>query len=208
MTTSSYCVRPLFHLAFLALTFSLVAYPFYLIGKTGILTKGDASCVWYYGQWAVCALSHVVLWFGVLAMQLALYPVRIERDDALMEFRLVLLAVTLPCPYEQVKSVKVHSYLPCYVTVSTSIGSMILNPSCGAAAFVTEFEDAKLKTSPHYGAMGQSNRATAAAIAAVRRASGVSGVDPELLHQLAAEATKRQGSIATGPRDSVGSSAI
>lgn len=171
MIEASYPLRPLMHVCFLSLTTILVLYPFYLVYVIGVNTHHGSHCYVYYGQWGVCAVSHLLLWSTILTVQVALYPLTVERDDNSMEFRLVLCAFTLPLPYDQVRGVRAHPILPCYVRVETSIGTFMLNPSIGVHAFISEYEDARLKTSTRYDVSQRSSTMTAAAVAAVRRAS-------------------------------------
>eukprot|EP00927_Polykrikos_kofoidii_P047059 TRINITY_DN4115_c0_g1_i1.p1 TRINITY_DN4115_c0_g1~~TRINITY_DN4115_c0_g1_i1.p1 ORF type:complete len:313 (+),score=53.97 TRINITY_DN4115_c0_g1_i1:108-1046(+) len=193
MSSEYYRLRPLTHMTFLLLTTTLVLYPFYLVYVIGATYHDGEHCFVYYGQWGICACSHLVLWSTILAAQIALYPLCIERNDDNKEYRLVLLAFSLPVPYDHIKAVRPHWALPCYVIVETSLGSLTLNPWIGVQAFIRDYEDARAKAFGNNDGFQRSSTMTAAAVNAVRRASG-QGLGP-----LLGESEERRRSQSDGP---------
>lgn len=175
MTTASYCLRPFLHSVLLLMTFAMMMYPFYIVYFVGYTVQDGKSCFTYYGTWGLCELSHMLLWTAIFALVVMLYPLRLERDDERVEFRLVLVAMSVPCPYDQIKSVTAASCcLPGYVRVTTSMGALIVNPSVGVQAFIEDYEEARRVTSSRYGATGPAF-AAAPMTTFLRRLSQASG---------------------------------
>jgi len=160
MTTRTYSLRPILYWITLLLMGAMVLYPVYLVHFAG---KYAGFCSNFTLRWGIIEISHLLLWTAIFCIALCFFPLRLERDDDRVEFRLVMLACTVPCPYDQI--IKVEGYwLPCYVKLTTTLGSIILNPSGGVQAFLDDYEDARLQTSDRYGDTGPASAPVASMI--------------------------------------------
>merc|ERR1740123_1968067 len=91
-------------------------------------------------------LSHLILWAVVTGIGMLAYPLRLECDERLSEYRYVFVGFTLRIRYEWIQDVHILSLLPCglmrIVRLTTRMYPfpLYVNFSDGPENFVKDYE--------------------------------------------------------------------